>query len=402
MKSFATASAPKRSRASKSEERRNVIILGSTGSIGVNALKVVTQLGERCHVVGLSAYGNCARLLEQIRVYHPEVVAVWKKEDAAHIRSLNIKVRGRALIVLEGLDGLVEMAAWPTANFVLSSVVGAIGLKPLMAALRAGRTVALANKEALIMAGSLVLAEAKRWNSTLLPVDSEHSAIFQCLQGNKSGVKQLILTASGGPFYRSQKPLAHVSVQEALAHPTWKMGRKITIDSATLMNKGLETIEAAILFDMPIDKVNVVIHPQSIVHSLVDFLDGAMLAQLSWPDMCLPIQYAMTYPERYQGTLPSLDLVKAQKLEFFEPDFRRFPCLSIARDAARRGGAYPAVMSAANEVAVQAFLNEQIKLSDIPKIIEKTLTRFSPSTRTTLSVVLAADTWARQMAKEFL
>jgi len=180
------------------------------------------------------------------------------------------------------------------------------------------------------------------------------------------------------------------------------MGRKITIDSATLMNKGLETIEAAILFDMPIDKVNVVIHPQSIVHSLVDFLDGAMLAQLSWPDMCLPIQYAMTYPERYQGTLPSLDLVKAQKLEFFEPDFRRFPCLSIARDAARRGGAYPAVMSAANEVAVQAFLNEQIKLSDIPKIIEKTLTRFSPSTRTTLSVVLAADTWARQMAKEFL
>jgi len=213
MKSFATASAPKRSRASKSEERRNVIILGSTGSIGVNALKVVTQLGERCHVVGLSAYGNCARLLEQIRVYHPEVVAVWKKEDAAHIRSLNIKVRGRALIVLEGLDGLVEMAAWPTANFVLSSVVGAIGLKPLMAALRAGRTVALANKEALIMAGSLVLAEAKRWNSTLLPVDSEHSAIFQCLQGNKSGVKQLILTASGGPFYRSQKPLAHVSVQ---------------------------------------------------------------------------------------------------------------------------------------------------------------------------------------------
>jgi 1-deoxy-D-xylulose-5-phosphate reductoisomerase len=252
------------------------------------------------------------------------------------------------------------------------------------------------------MAGSLVLAEAKRWNSTLIPVDSEHSAIFQCLQGNKSGVKQLILTASGGPFYRSQKELSQVTVAEALNHPTWKMGRKITIDSATLMNKGLETIEAAVLFNVPIDQVNVVIHPQSIVHSLVDFVDGAMLAQLSWPDMCLPIQYAMTYPDRQPGTLASLDLVKAQKLEFFEPDFRRFPCLTIAREAARRGGAWPAVMNAANEVAVHAFLNERIKLTDIPKTIEKTLARYSPSPRTTLGVVLAADAWARQIAEEIL
>ena len=362
----------------------------------------MTQLGERCQVVGLSAYGNVDRLIEQIRLYSPEVVSVWEKKDAQRLREMGLKSHGRALIVLEGLEGLVELAAWPNANFVLSSVVGAVGLKPLIAALRAGRTVALANKEALIMAGSLVLAEAKRWNSTLLPVDSEHSAIFQCLQGNSSGVKPLILTASGGPFYRSTKNLAQVTMQEALAHPTWKMGRKITIDSATLMNKGLETIEAAILFDIPIDRVNVVIHPQSIVHSLVDFVDGAMLAQLSWPDMCLPIQYALTYPERAPGTLASLDLVKAQKLEFFEPDFRRFPCLMIAREAARRGGAWPAVMSAANEIAVQAFLQERIKFTDIPKIIEKTLARYSPSPRTTMPVVLAADAWAREKAKEFL
>ena len=386
----------------KESPQRRVVILGSTGSIGVNALNVVTQLGARCQVVGLSAYGNTDRLLEQIRAYGPEVVSVWKKEDAEKIRNLGLKVRGKPLVVLSGLEGLVELAAWPSANFVLSAVVGAVGLRPLVAALRAGRIVALANKEALIMAGSLILAEAKRWNSTLLPVDSEHSAIFQCLQGNTSGVRQLILTASGGPFYRSQKNLTQVTPTEALAHPTWKMGRKITIDSATLMNKGLETIEAAILFNLPIDQVNVVIHPQSIVHSLVDFVDGAMLAQLSWPDMCLPIQYAMTYPERHPGTLTPLDLVKAQKLEFYEPDFRRFPCLQIAREAARRGGAWPAVMSAANEVAVHAFLQERIKFTDIPKIIEKTLERFSPPARTTLPAVFAADTWARETAKEWI
>ena len=277
------------------------------------------------------------------------------------------------------------MAQWPSANFVLSAVVGAVGLKPLMKALRAGKTVALANKEALIMAGELVMAEVRRWNATLLPVDSEHSAIFQCLQGaSGKEVKRLILTASGGPFYRYKGDLSKVSVAQALAHPTWKMGRKITIDSATLMNKGIETIEAAILFGLPIDQVEIIIHPQSIVHSFVDFVDGAMLAQLSWPDMCLPIQYALTYPARLPGRLPPLDLAKAKRLEFYAPDFRRFPCLTLAREAARRGGSWPTVLNAADETAVYAFLNGEIRFTDIAKIIEKTLTKHKDNGRLTL------------------
>jgi len=391
-----------KSERSGSPDIKHAIILGSTGSIGVNALRVVTSLGERCRVVGLSAYGNIDRLIEQIHAFHPEVVCVGTAEDAARIRSLNIQSHGKTLQVLSGLEGLVELATWPGSNFVLSSVVGAIGLRPLMAALKSGRTVALANKEALIMAGSLVMAEAKRSKALLLPVDSEHSAIFQCLEGNRSGVRRLILTASGGPFYRSTKPLDDVTVEEALNHPTWKMGKKITIDSATLMNKGIETIEAAILYDLPIDKVDIVIHPQSIVHSMVDFVDGAMIAQLSWPDMCLPIQYAMTYPERIPGPLAPLDLVKAKTLEFYEPDFKRFPCLSIAREAARRGGLWPAVMNAANEEAVHAFLSRKIRFMSIPAVIEKAMERFSPPAHMTLDAVLETDAWARTVAKEHL
>src|SRR5437879_1605323 len=325
---------------------RRVTILGSTGSIGVNALGVVERLGEACQVVALSAYGNTARLLEQVKRYQPEAVAVWEESAAQEIRSKGIRVRGKALVVLSGVEGLVELAQWPTANFVLSAVVGAIGLRPLLKALRAGKMVALANKEALVMAGALVMAEAKRWNATLLPVDSEHSAIFQCLQGSSGGeVKRLILTASGGPFYQYKGDLSKVTVAQALKHPTWKMGKKITIDSATLMNKGIETIEAAILFGLPIERVQIIIHPQSIVHSLVDYVDGAMLAQLSWPDMCLPIQYALTYPARLPGRLAALDLAKARNLEFYEPDFRRFPCLTLARQAARKGGTCPTVFN---------------------------------------------------------
>lgn len=293
-------------RRNDNKKERRIVVLGSTGSIGVNALDVTARLGEGYRIVGLSAYGNTERLLEQVRRYGPQVVAVWDEAAANEIRSRGILVRGKRLVVLSGLEGLIELASWPDANFVLSAVVGAIGLRPLLAALRSGKMVALANKEALVMAGPLVVSEAKRSRATLLPVDSEHSAIFQCLQGSPAhSVKRLILTASGGPFYKYKKALANVSVAQALAHPTWRMGRKITIDSATLMNKGLETLEAAILFNLPIDQVDVVIHPQSIVHSLVEFLDGAMIAQLSWPDMCLPIQYAMTYPARVQGRLTS-------------------------------------------------------------------------------------------------
>jgi 1-deoxy-D-xylulose-5-phosphate reductoisomerase len=312
-------------------------------------------------------------------------------------------VRGKALKVLSGLDGLVELAQWPSANFVLSAVVGAVGLRPLIAALRAGRTVALANKEALIMAGELVMAEARRAKTTLLPVDSEHSAIFQCLQGaSVKEVRRLILTASGGPFYRYRGNLSKVTVAQALNHPTWKMGRKITIDSATLMNKGIETIEAAILFGLPIDQVDIIIHPQSIVHSLVDFADGAMLAQLSWPDMCLPIQYALTYPARQAGRLPSLDLAKAKTLEFYKPDFRRFPCLTLAREAARKGRSWPTVLNAADETAVHAFLDGRIRFTDIAKIVEKTLAKHKDAGHQSLESVLETDLWARRQAKEFI
>jgi len=259
----------------------------------------------------------------------------------------------------------------------------------------------LANKEALVMAGALVIAEAKRWNATLLPVDSEHSAIFQCLQSaSEQEVRRLILTASGGPFYRYRGDLSKVTVKQALNHPTWKMGKKITIDSATLMNKGIETIEAAILFGLPIERVQIIIHPQSIVHSLVDFVDGAMLAQLSWPDMCLPIQYALTYPARLPGRLAPLDLARAKNLEFIEPDFTRFPCLTLAREAAHKGKTWPTVLNAANEVAVHAFLDGKIRFTDIARIVEKTLAKHKGSERLSLEAILETDTWARRIAEE--
>jgi 1-deoxy-D-xylulose-5-phosphate reductoisomerase len=382
---------------------KRLVILGSTGSIGVNALGVAKNLGEDCRVVGLSAHSNTERLLQQVKEHSPEVISVWDEAAAHEIRSKGIRVKGKALKVLSGMEGLMELAEWPSATTVLSAVVGGIGLKPLIKALRAGKTVALANKEALIMAGELVMAEAKRSKATLLPVDSEHSAIFQCLQGaSGKEVKRLILTASGGPFYRYKGDLSKVSVAQALAHPTWKMGRKITIDSATLMNKGIETIEAAILYGLPIDQVEIIIHPQSIVHSLVDFVDGAMLAQLSWPDMCLPIQYALTYPARIPGRLPSLDLAKAKTLEFYKPDFGRFPCLTLAREAARKGGSWPTAMNAANETAVHAFLNGEIRFTDIAKIIEKTLTKHKDKGRLSLEKVFEVDEWARRTAKEFI
>jgi len=400
---MAEKSSPIRSPLQSSSKERRMVILGSTGSIGVNALGVAAHLGDSYRIAGLSAYGNTEKLLEQVREFNPEVIAVWEESAAQEIRARGLRVHGKPLIVLSGIEGLIELATWPSANFILSSVVGAVGLRPLLAALRAGKTVALANKEALVMAGQLVVNEAKRWKATLLPVDSEHSAIFQCLQGSpRKSVRKLILTASGGPFYRYKKPLSEVAVEQALAHPTWRMGRKITIDSATLMNKGLETLEAAILFELPIDRCEIVIHPQSIVHSLVEFVDGAMLAQLSLPDMCLPIQYAMTYPDRMPGRLASLDLAKARQLEFYEPDFKRFPCLGLAREAARKGNTWPAVLNASDEVAVHAFLHGQIKFTEIAKIVEKALTKHKGSSRLSLESVLEADRWGRQVAKELI
>ena len=382
---------------------RRIVVLGSTGSIGMQALDVIRRMGDHCRVVGLGTYGQLDRLMEQIRRFQPEVVVEWDETAAAAIRDRHIRVRGRPLKVLSGLQGLMELASWPGANYVVSAVVGTIGLQPLLAALRAGKTVALANKESLTMAGELVISEAKKHGATIVPVDSEHSAVFQCLRGQEPrAVKRLLLTASGGPFYRYKKPLSKVTAAQALAHPTWKMGPKITIDSATLMNKGLETLEASILFGIPLKQVDVVIHPQSIVHSMVDFVDGTMLAQLSWPDMRLPIQYALTYPERHSQCLQTLDLPKVRQLEFYEPDFRRFPCLTLAREAGKRRGTWPAALNAADEVAVHAFLRGEILFTDIAKIVEKTLARHKGHSRQTLDLILETDRWARATAKELI
>jgi 1-deoxy-D-xylulose-5-phosphate reductoisomerase len=380
-----------------------VVVLGSTGSIGVNTLGVIDRLGPGYRVAGLSAHGNVDRLTEQVRKFQPEAVSIWSEADAERLRAKSLTFHGKPLKVLSGINGLIELAGWPSADTVLSAVVGAIGLRPLLTALRAGKTVALANKEALIMAGELVVAEARRWKAQLLPVDSEHSALFQCLNGESAAeVKRLILTASGGPFYRYKKSLDKVTIQQALAHPTWKMGKKITIDSATLMNKGIEALEAGILFELPLEQVDIVIHPQSIVHSLVEFVDGATLAQLSWPDMCLPIQYALTYPRRMPGRLASLDLVKAARLDFFAPDFRRFPCLGLAREAGRKRGTWPTVLNAANEVAVQGFLEGRLKFTGIPRVVEKTLAKHKGGLQTSLEAVLEADAEARRQAAEYI
>lgn len=384
-----------------SAKQRKVVVLGSTGSIGVNALGVLQGLGEGYKVVGLSARSNVDRLIKQIKQFEPEAVSLWDEKDARTLESKALKVNGKPLVVLSGLEGLLQLAGWASADTVLSSVVGGIGLRPLLAAIRAGKTIALANKEALIMAGELVVEEAKRWKATLLPVDSEHSALFQCLQGDPAKeVRRLILTASGGPFYKYKKSMDRVTVKQALDHPTWKMGKKITIDSATLMNKGIEALEASILFNIPLERVDIVIHPQSIVHSLVEYVDGATLAQLSWPDMCLPIQYALTYPARLPGRLEALDLTKAKQLDFFKPDFRKFPCLGLAREAGLQGGTWPTVLNAANETAVHAFLNERIRLTDIARIVRKTLDKHKGTVTPSLEVILEADEWGRRQAEE--
>ena len=387
---------------------KRIAILGSTGSIGVNALDVVRRLnrtGERFRVVALSAHSNLALLQNQVKEFRPRWAVVGDPDSAILLGRWAKRLRIK-LSVQVGVEGLVRAASAPTVDLVLSAVVGAVGLQPLLAALRAGKDVALANKEALIVAGDIVMATARRHGARIIPVDSEHSAMFQCLSGRLSstaGVRRLILTASGGAFYRRSGSLSSVGVQEALNHPTWKMGRKITIDCATLTNKGLEAIEAHHLFGVPMEKIQIVIHPQSIVHSLVEFEDGSMLAQLSHPDMRLPIQYALTFPERRPGPVRPLELEEIQKLEFFTPDFRRFPSLSLALEAGRRGGAWPAVFNGANEVAVKSFLDGRIPFTGIPKLCQRVMDRFKgPKGKAGLSTILKADGWAREAAHVLL
>jgi len=373
---------------------RRIVILGSTGSIGTNALDVLRRLRGSFSVCALTAHRNVELLRRQAEEFGPQVVACGDRDMADHFDLPGIKV-------LWGSQGLEEVAALPEADIVLNALVGAAGLTPTLRAIQAGKRVALANKESLVMGGELVMGMVAGSTGQLIPVDSEHSAIFQCLQGEGRGqVNRLILTASGGPFLNwGPEDLSAVSPQQALAHPTWEMGRKVTIDSATLMNKGLEVIEAHWLFGIPTSRIEVLIHEQSIVHSLVEFADHSVLAQLSLPDMRLPIQYALTFPHREPSPQDPLDLAQVGALTFQRPDEQRFPCLQLAYDAVELGGTMPAVLNAANEEAVGAFLTDEIGFTDIPMVIHQTMGRHSVVAHPDLAEVLAADGWAREMAK---
>ncbi len=376
---------------------KRLTILGSTGSIGVSTLEIVAAHSEHFQVVALTAGRNLSLLEKQIASFHPEMVAVADQEDA---KQLQARVGSSGPRILYGTDGVVACAVENDAAMVVSAIVGAAGLEPTLAAINAGKDVALANKETLVAAGELVMRSVAQSGGRLFPVDSEHSAIFQSLEGHrKEDVKRLILTASGGPFRNmSMDGLRQVTPADALAHPNWDMGRKITIDSATMMNKGLEIIEAHWLFNLSVDRIAVHIHPESIVHSMVEYVDGAVIAQLGIPDMKTPIAYALSYPERMPLDLPPLDLCRLGQLHFSEPDSQRFPCLDFAYDAIRRGGTAPAVLNAANEIAVEAFLQGQINFLGIPYIIENVVAQHEVGSADSLELVLAADSWARQAA----
>jgi len=387
---------------------KSLVVLGATGSIGVNGLDVVRRFnrtGQAWRVVGLSAQTNLDLLKKQIIEFMPGRVVVGSSASADSLRGW-IRSRKKKVLVEFGAEGLNRMAGLPQADLILSAVVGAVGLPPLSTALKAGKKVALANKEALVAAGPYVMGLVRRYGGELIPVDSEHSAIFQCLgglTGDKAGrvIRRIWLTASGGAFYKRRGPLDRVSVEEALAHPTWKMGKKITVDCATLTNKGLEAIEAHYLFGVPLERIQIVIHPQSIVHSLVEFEDGSLLAQLSHPDMRLPIQYALTHPNRILAPVRRLELDEIRSLEFFPPDFKRFPGLALALSSGKRGGTWPTVFNAANETAVRSFLDKKISFTGIARVV-KTVLDARPKIlgdSGTLMGVLKADQWAREKAQ---
>ncbi|WP_425447472.1 1-deoxy-D-xylulose-5-phosphate reductoisomerase [Dethiothermospora halolimnae] len=372
---------------------KRISILGSTGSIGTQALDVIrNNFGFK--VVALSANKNIELLEKQIYEFNPKIVAVADENKAKILKG---KIAHMDTRVVGGMDGLIEVATEESVHIVLTSVVGMIGLLPTIEAIRAKKTIALANKETLVTAGALVMDEAKKHNVDILPVDSEHSAIFQCLNGEKKrDINKMVVTASGGPFRgKSKEYLENVSLKDALKHPNWSMGRKITIDSATLMNKGLEVIEAKWLFDIDIDKIDVVVHPESIVHSMVEFIDGSVMAQLGIHDMRIPIQYALTYPNRVENKLERLDLTNIASLNFEKPDMETFPCLKLAIDSLRKGGTTTAVLNAANEVAVGLFLEEKINFTDIPKIVENEISNHN-NISVTLENILNVDSITRK------
>ena len=375
---------------------KKISLLGSTGSIGRQSLEVVETLG--CEVAVLTANRNIELLEIQCRKFRPRLAVCMDSEAA---ETLKIKLADTDIKVMSGMEGLMEAALWDGVDIVLTAVMGMVGLRPTLAALKKGRRVALANKETLVCAGELVMEAAERYGGEILPVDSEHSAIFQSLQGcgNRGEVKRLILTASGGPFFgKKREELEKVTVKEALRHPNWSMGAKITVDSATMMNKGLEVIEAVRLYAMPLEKISVVIHRESIIHSLVEYCDNAILAQLGTADMRLPIQYALTWPERVPGPATPLDLLTCPHLTFFAPDEENFPCLALANEAAKEGGTATAILNGANEAAVAAFLAGRIGFMDIPRRVEKALKAVPVVGKPSLEDVLAADEAARAAA----
>lgn len=389
---------------------KTISILGSTGSIGTQVLDIVSRLPERLKVVGLAAHRNVELLAEQAVRYRPSVVAIGTEEDAARLkvelerRTSNIERPTSNVEIIWGQEGLTRVATMPEAQTAVISVAGAVGLAPTMEAIKAGKEIALASKEVLVAAGSLVTKLVEKHGVRMLPIDSEHSALFQCLNGeDRKTVRRLILTASGGAFRDAPvESLKTATVEQALAHPNWTMGRKITVDSATLMNKCLEIIEARWLFGIEAERIEVVIHPQSIVHSMVEFEDASVIAQLGVPDMRLPIQYALLYPERPDTGLPRLDITACGRLDFREPDLEQYPALSLAYEALKKGGTAPAVMNAANETAVGLFLDRKIGFLDIYGITRKTMEGHSNVSDPTLEQILEADAWARGAARKIV
>jgi 1-deoxy-D-xylulose-5-phosphate reductoisomerase len=378
---------------------KRVAILGSTGSIGVNSLKVVETHPGAFEVAYLATHRNVELLHQQAQRFRPRAVVVVQPPAESAWRE---RFQKCGVEFLTGAQALAEMAAAAEVDVVVNAIVGAAGLPATLRALRQGHTVALANKETLVVAGELVTAEAQKYRSVLIPIDSEHSALWQCLAGeSRQSIEQLILTASGGPFrQRPKDDFAKISVAEALRHPNWTMGRKITIDSATLMNKGLEVIEAHWLFAVPVERIRVLVHPQSIIHSMVEFVDGSIKAQLGVPDMRLPIQYALTYPERLPNRFPRLDFAIWRQLDFHEPDLEKFVCLKLAYEALREGGTAPAVLNAANEEAVHAFLGEAIRFDQISHLVDRALQKHRNHRRVDFDGVLAADRWARDFVRQ--
>ncbi|HIT87616.1 MAG TPA: 1-deoxy-D-xylulose-5-phosphate reductoisomerase [Candidatus Coprocola pullicola] len=376
---------------------KTISILGSTGSIGTQTLEVVKNLGS-IRVAGLTGNENVKLMEKQYYAYRPSKIAMMNMGRALQLRE---RLAGEPVSVLWGMEGIIEVATMKEVDMVITSVVGNVGLEPTFEAIRHGKDIALANKETLVSAGKLVMDEIKKKKVTLYPIDSEHSAIFQCLQGNEhNAVRRIFLTASGGPFRgKTKQQLENVTVEDALKHPNWDMGKKITIDSATLMNKGLEVMEARWLFDVSPENIEVLVHPQSIIHSAVEYEDGAIIAQMGEPDMKIPIQYALTYPDRIKNSYPKIDFSQRSMMTFEKPDLETFCCLSLAFKALKIGGTMPAVLNSANEVAVRKFIEKKIGFLDIARLIEKTMNAYTVKENYTLEDLLAADRWARNFAE---